>query len=215
MKELPILMNGDAVRAILDGRKTQTRRPIRPQPTGWNPTPNVKGAWLFCVAGDMDYSEGPFKSSFGAPGDRLWAREAWGGLFWCKEAGLNVLQYRDVPKTIRIQSHCEQVYYKATDDDDDLTGCWVPSIHMPRWVSRITLEVARVWVEQVQEISEDDAKAEGITVSYDPAYSYRYDLTFRGGFTALWDSIYAAKGFGWNDNPWVFGCEFKVLEVAK
>ena len=205
--ERPILFNGEMVRAILDGRKTQTRRPIKPQPTGWNPTPNAEGAWLFCIAGDMDYSEGPFTSPFGAPGDRLYVRETWAEAF-----------------------EINRIFYRADTDIDgsvpyEMSGAggfgggvgnakidkWRPSIHMPKRMSRITLEVARVWVERVQEISEADAWAEGCPEERIPdglpsSVAWFYEQ---------WNAIYAAKGFGWDDNPWAFACEFKVLEVTK
>jgi len=209
MKELPILMNGEMVRAILDGKKTQTRRPwIKPKRhENYDVYPVLYSSGFELASNGFCIGE-IIKSPFGAPGDRLWVRETWATDY-----------LHDGIKPSELTEMDSDIFYRADGHIDAKTDiwvhCWRPSIHMPRWASRITLEITREWAERVQEISEDDAKAEGLAVSYDPAYLHRYDLTFRGGFTALWDSIYAAKGFGWNTNCWVWGCEFKVLEGAK
>jgi len=205
MKERGILFNGDMVRAILDGRKTQTRRPIKKQPPRW--TWNIHKWDDDCIDIREDDNHFWVKTPFGAPGDRLWVRETWAEAF-----------------------EINRTFYRADADDDGtipylLNGAgglgggvgnatvdkWRPSIHMPRWASRITLEVERVWAERVQEISEANAWAEGCPEERIPnglpsSVAWFYEQ---------WNSIYAAKGFGWNTNCWVFGCEFKVLEIAK
>jgi hypothetical protein len=84
---------------------------------------------------------------------------------------------------------------------------WRPSIHMPRWASRITLEVTDVRVERVQEISEEDAKTEGVTPSI--VGEWWDHLKYRAGFQTLWNSINEKRGFGWDENPWVWVVEFK------
>jgi len=246
MKELPILMNGDAVRAILDDGQTQDRRPIKPQPTGWNPTLNTEGAWLFCVAGDMDYSEGPFKSPFGAPGDHLYVRETWRIAGWNPDYGTVRIQYKTDGKIsddfeteeanlferwwVQSTNECLSGGFVADEngwfqfDNKDCPTRWRSSTQMHKWASRITLEVERVWAERVQEISPSDCEAEGITgeIHASPVRGQPYS-EYRNGdglvyaepkqaFAALWDSIYDTKGFGWDTNCWVFGCEFKVLE---
>ena len=89
---------------------------------------------------------------------------------------------------------------------------WTPSIHMPRQASRLTLLVKRVWVERVQDISEADAYAEGVTDEWPLSMPYLSGFGGRAvlnNFATLWDSIYAAKGNGWDENPWVRGCEFE------
>ena len=213
MKELPILMNGDAVRAILDGRQTQDRRPIKPQPTGWNPTPNTEGAWLFCVAGDMDYSEGPFNSPFGSSGDHLYVRETWAEAF-----EINKIFYRadvDVDGSVPYEMGGAGGFGGGVGNAK--IDKWRPSIHMPKRMSRITLEVERVWVERINEISEADTIAEGCELAegYEELAMAFFKQPHRQVFIEMWDDIYAAKGFGWNTNCWVWGCEFKVLEGAK
>jgi hypothetical protein len=194
MKENPIIFNGDMVSAILDGRKTQTRRPVKPQPNarielcsynGWSTTHNVNG----CTC------DGQYKSPFGSPGDRLWVRETF------------LLSTKGKP------------FYRASTN---LPGAkWKPSIHMPRHASRITLEVVSVRVERLREISEEGAIAEGISRGKnksvwwcDEVYQGVKDKspispTAKKAFEDLWDSIYAAKGTGWDANPWVWVVEFK------
>jgi len=167
MKERPILFSGPMVRAILEGRKTQTRRIVKPQPL------RDRGVMAF-----NDGEHPQMRCPYGKPGDRLWVRET-----WCPDVE---------PYTFR---------YKA--DGDEPLERWRPSIHIPRWASRITLEVVSVRVERLQNISEDDALAEGIT------------LVERGTspvdqFNKLWESI---NGPGsWEANPWVWVVEFKRIE---
>jgi len=223
-QELPILFNGEMVRAILDGGKMQTRRPIKPQPrfAQW-----IDGTttlcWKHCIynpyKGDAE-DQIALKSPFGVPGDRLWVREttrrrsggigpdAWGWAYASYTATLTPVMYGG--------SNRRMLWWYSKDT--------CPSIHMPRRASRITLEVERVWCERVKEISKEDAIAEGIEVTefFDGGAAYvshpAKDVSYlehdpTTAFLLLWDSIYAAKGFGWDSNPWVFGCEFKVLEA--
>ena len=265
MKELPILCNGDTVRAILDGRQTQDRRPIKPQPR-WeeSPQPSLKDPSLFCgrycignVYGELgpDYSVevDEARSPFGAPGDHLYVREHWAYKGWSSNGGnrRHVHYHADKSRrTVCFDSFAEMfeagpkqnvVYPPGFDDlgqEDQrhirfsLIWKWwerqgsKPSIHMPRWASRITLEVERVWCERVQEISKEDAIAEGIEVTefFDGGAAYvshpAKDVSYlehdpTTAFLFLWDSIYSKRGFGWDTNCWIFGCEFKVLEVAR
>jgi len=171
LKERPILFSAPMVRAILDGRKTQTRRVVKPQPNADN--------WTG-------------KCRYGQRGDRLWVRETWQSLVI--HDGLSP---SDIPVGADIQ-------YPATYDG------WVskrrPSIHMPRWASRITLEITGIRVERLQDISENDAVAEGVefwtpTVDVDPVPSPR------PAYRLLWESINGAGS--WGLNPWVFVIEFK------
>jgi len=204
-KERPILFSGDMIKAILENRKSQTRRVIKPQPVisapvvyNWHES---RGVW-------RNYHDpgARFRCPYGVPGDRLWVRETW------KTAS----QYDDLPPS-RLPCHAFEkgqdiVYAADAEDSYSLSGRLRPSIHMPRWASRITLEVMGVRVERVQEISEEDAKAEGINPIYDKdMYCDERDLTHihgTGGFIDLWDSINAARGYPWADNPWVWVVEF-------
>lgn len=177
------------VRAILDGRKTQTRRVVKKIPCAcgvWDPTETpaiderghyMEGHsgvwWCECCLSD------PIKCPYGKPGDRLWVRETWGRL--------------DINGTVE---------YRA-DENPKSVGVWRPSIHMPRWASRITLEITGIRVERLQDISEDDARAEGVTAIPLPGGKRCYVAEFSN----LWESI---NGDGsWNLNPWVWVVEFR------
>lgn len=215
MIEHPILFNGDMVLAILDGRKTQTRRVIKPQPDHchyWKETgllPQAGGRTINC--------------SHGQPGDRLWVRET--HVFeWYEDEprskdGRPIFYYAG-DGTEFDEPHWLYPHYRATDpapdlcyedgdgySDDDPQCKWLPSIHMPRWVSRITLEIVNVRVERVQEITDDDAIQEGVdsTNTSIPGYA-------RTRFMNLWNSINAKRGFGWDANPWVWAIEFKRVD---
>lgn len=214
--EHPILFSDAMVRAILGGRKTQTRRVIKPQPewrviepetrfarTGWWWTkPDGTGIHSQPTEAALieTFGRSLFDCPYGQPGDYLWVREAWG------------------------RSALGKVVYRADgavrDDSDERVGWWVgdqfcerlrPSIHMPRALSRITLEVTGVRVERVQSISEEDALAEGIvwaTRETAPG-SGRFEPCARDEFALLWDSINAKRGYSWETNPWVWVISFE------
>ncbi len=194
MKELPIRFSGPMVKAILDGSKTQTRRVVKQDRDGLldcKPTPAWDAFWQ-CVA-----------CPYGKPGDRLWVRETFG----IDDEDGAVLYFAD-PDTAQNAEHariCEDRYPRRR-----------PSIHMPRWTSRILLEITGVRVERLQDISEADAQAEGIEYSerfegycigmaehyhsHDPRLSY----------ASLWESIYGPDS--WSANPWVWVVEFRRIE---
>lgn len=226
MKTKPILFSGPMVRALLDGSKTQTRRvvkydirgPSEPMDTfDWY---DKTGKWV--GAHGRSY---PFKKTnaallcpYGQPGDRLWVRETWQGPLlqefemdadpdWYRAS--NIHQYQS-PK------HCE---YAADggpkpeymDTDDVMRQGWRPSIHMPRWASRITLEVTGVRVERMQDISVADALAEGVNVH---PYHHNRPRTSRyspvQACRDLWEQINGPSS--WDANPWVWVVEFKRVE---
>lgn len=200
MKERPILFNGDMVRAILGGRKTQTRRAVKTWKDGRLPN-FVTGA-----------REGA--CPYGQPGDRLWVRESWSGEHWL--SNVKPSERLGVANQHRLASFPPETWYWADGSPDD--GDWEkprPSIHMPRWASRITLEITDVRVERLQDISEDDAKAEGVEPKLD---GYKcYDIDKMGfyscaisSFDSLWSSINGPDN--WDANPWVWVVEFKRLE---
>ncbi|MBY0483473.1 hypothetical protein [Nitrosomonas sp.] len=189
-KERPILFNGEMVRALLDGRKTQTRRVC-------------KGQRELSNNHDFQLDRCPF----GKSGDRLWVRETWQGPLFDDE----------IPEDWNSDKYKtpEYCYYKAsgdscdfTDADDNFVERWSPSIHMPRWASRILLEVTNVRVERLQDISEEDAIAEGII---SPMFGSDLDrMQYRAGFQNLWESI-NGKG-SWDLNPWVWCITFEILK---
>ncbi|UYW74117.1 hypothetical protein OFY05_00745 [Pseudocitrobacter faecalis] len=191
MKERGMIFNAEMVRAILDGRKTQTRRVMKPQPEQcprgghWWPS-NVFKTMLH-VENEIQNGEGGWGGlvgdacPFGKPGDRIWVRETFG------DCGVRLV-------------------YRA--DTDDGARCkvnrWTPSIHMPRWASRILLEITDVRVERLNDISECDAKAEGAPTECTLIGDKHYP-----GFRSLWKSIYGDDS--WQANPWVWVIEFKVI----
>lgn len=214
MKERPILFNTEMVKAILDGRKTQTRRVIKPQPPESHQWDVDARCWLV-NAGKWITEDPPFPRNtcpHGVPGDRLWVRET--------HAVYGVMD-SDNPRVI----------YRA-DSPPDAGISWRPSIHMPRWASRINLEITGVRVERVQDIEEDDAEAEGIfidnncIVGTSGAGGVHREIMGRRAFAAddeghecpidafeqLWDSINAKRGYSWESNPWVWVVEFKQVQ---
>ena len=223
-----MIFNGEMVRAILDGRKTQTRRIMKVQPSdGFHPTHNgydldLNAHWYTPgvvdkngylqpakkdVFGVADENEG-YACPFGAVGDRIWVREAFQGPLVSEEL---LEEYRAYPEKFENPEYCE---YAADggprpeycDLDDNLRHGWRPSIHMPRWASRLTLEITSVRVERLRDLSEDDAKSEGITP---PSGGVLPGWEYRINFRELWMSIYGSDN--WEANPWVWVIEFKVV----
>ena len=206
IKERPIIFSGDMVRAILDGRKTQTRRVVKAardrNGSGCELAPceiagEVNGA-------DPDYSFCPY----GQPGDRLWVRES-----FC-EALSNYEEERE-QTTVYYRADGQEVVvddgdgYAETNKDGTLKSPWKPSIHMPRWASRITLEITDIRVERLQDISEEDAQAEGAPLELGVLERtiLGAKARYRSGFVRLWESI---NGPGsWDANPWVWCISFK------
>lgn len=191
-----ILFNTPMVQAILDGRKTMTRRVVKSpyfvdahgKPMAMRPAP--KGSYVYRQIGMMPYPETPYKS-----GDILWVRETWA--------------YKPYNNN--------KIYYFADGELGSLNvERWKPSIHMPREAARIFLRVTNVRVERLQDITEDDALNEGVKDPYDYQNSDYYDQPHMRGieinksaFAGLWDSINAKRGYSWESNPWVFVYEFE------
>ena len=192
MRERPILFSAPMVRAILAGAKTQTRRPVKPRKD------RAIGCELACYELADEFNAGDYMNAPWAPGDRLWVRETFCD-HWHMDRG--VIEYRADGEL---------------DSDMFDAGCtWRPSIHMPRWASRITLEVTGVRVEQLQEISYEDAKAEGAEfwrndgtlTELPPCSAHRYE------FEDLWTSINGADS--WDANPWVWVVSFRRLDAKE
>ena len=207
MKERPILFSAPMVRAILDGRKTQTRRVVKNIP--WLPdvNPNFSqarpfvnaGRWRMAGSAEMTTD---FYCPFGQPGDRLWVRETFGHF-----------ERNDQLKA------GDEIFYRADGESVDLEP-WRPSIHMPRWACRIELEITAVRVERLQDISEADALAEGAFKA--PASGRISDSYATMAIAGIWYAT-ATKWFGnlwrqingeesWDENPWVWVVEFKRVQ---
>ena len=225
VKERPIIFSSESVRAILEGLKTQTRRVV----TKSNSTIGslFQSAWSHLnfddvfvdPGGTVVFGPGPYLKvgmkqndpwviERGLeetrhrvypriqPGDLLWVRER-----WASSASLDHVQ----PRNLQPGFPCEfQVGGCSVSGYEALVDCgrWRPSIYMPRWASRITLEVIDERVEQVQDISEWDAIEEGVEVR-------SWDLSARVQFKELWDSLNAKRGYSWESNSWVWVVEFK------
>ncbi|HBV8869436.1 TPA: hypothetical protein MD823_002006 [Klebsiella pneumoniae] len=245
MKERGMIFNSEMVRAILDGRKTQTRRIMKVQPES-----NQLGLLLITDStkhsdiGKYHWAESNatgnhvrsklFSSPFGAVGERIWVRETWATLG--NEEGCYVdwednLCKGDERSAARIyRASCEQrpgdyglwsipddAYWKPHTKEHKFEGAWRPSIHMPRWASRILLEITDVRVERLNAISEEDARAEGIIDGGclncgepEPCGCANPEPDATDAFAYLWQSIYGQDN--WNANPWVWVIEFKRIE---
>ena len=205
MKERPIHFSAPMVRAILDGSKTQTRRVVKQDREGLldcEPTPAWDAFWQ-CVA-----------CPYGKPGDRLWCRETFAIVPRTAYA-----RSEGVQQMLRPDDDHDAAIYRAGWDRSNGGFRWRPSIHMPRWASRILLEIVSVRVERLQDISEDDARAEGI------AYSERFEGYCTGeaehfnshdprqSYFSLWEAINGAGSVA--ANPWVWVVEFKRIDVAE
>lgn len=225
VKERGILFSGEMVRAILDGRKTQTRRVVEAQDRlrdGKDSLghPGVEyynewGNWQPWVPHAKT-----MRCPHGRPGERLWVREAWA----IDQCGRRVsLQPEAWPEGFPIQ----RLRYIATDaaPAKDLKGrpyWWNkrPSIHMPRWASRITLGITEVRAQRVQEITEEDAKAEGVphpselqeTLSFYDGRDFRDCRDYRDVFRCVWNGLNRKRGYPFESNPWVWPITFKRLE---
>ncbi|EOA8199562.1 TPA: hypothetical protein ACW7JL_003022 [Enterobacter hormaechei] len=209
MKERGMIFNGEMVRAILGGRKTQTRRIVKPQP---ELTKNSGFSWngaLYGAGSDDRETNRNFahiKCPHGKPGDRIWVRETWA------EAGAGApdLKLYRANYPAHVPTHYENV-----PPAEDVR--WTPSIHMPRWASRILLEITDVRVERLNDISEEDARAEGIIDGGclncgepEPCGCANPEPDATDAFAYLWQSIYGQEN--WNANPWVWVIEFNRIE---
>lgn len=209
MKEYPILFSGPMVRAILDGRKTQTRRVVKPQPKHAIIRAVQERPGEFCKFYDADCIDPGvlIECPYGQPGDQLWVRETW-----------KTYSALDEFRPCRILPGPALLYLADRGStvlrpDVEPWGKSRPSIFMPRSACRILLEIVSVRVERLNEISEADALAEGTTMPD----SVLLDDSIHGSeawalsYKVLWDSINAKRGFGWEVNPWVWVIEFKRI----
>jgi hypothetical protein len=210
MKERPIIFSGEMVKAILEGRKTQTRRPLSQQPLDVLPA-NLPNCWVALVIRDPEIGNKGvmFRSRYGIPGDRLWVKETWAPM--CRVADPFCECDEEAAKTNHYIEYRADTGNALPGDWPEESrhdeGCpkWKSGRFMPRAKSRITLEVVRVRVERVPEITRADCVAEGLP----PTMRNDSEQDIRVRFYELWNSINAKRGFGWDVNPWVWVIEFK------
>ena len=221
MKEKPILFSGPMVRALLAGTKKQTRRVVKPEgahhvfqfrgTTAAAGADEPTGEWGWC--GSERVINDHIRCPYGKPSDRLWVRETWspdppcdGAWAYTAWAGCREGQIAGVPERFRHPEYCN---YAADWPHEPII--WTPSIHMPRWASRLTLEITDVRVERLQDINEHDAAAEGVatwapgalspdSLQADPSDQFRW----------LWGSINGP--YSWDENPWVWVVEFTRID---
>ncbi|MCY1047579.1 hypothetical protein OV208_40140 [Corallococcus sp. bb12-1] len=237
VRERPILFSADMVRALLDGRKTVTRRLLKPQPapnaphdggTVWEFRPD-NGLHVPCgTVGHLTVAEKMgLRCPYGQPGERLWVKEAWRPCV-AHSHGMDACDCGDVSITYRADG-AERFFA-----DRDVPNEWtmpraaergnVTPLFMPRWASRLTLEVGSVRVERLHDITEEDAQAEGVErhpescgwLNYEPSppfESVSYHLTARESFASLWRSLNGPES--WDANPWCWRVEFRRVEVSR
>lgn len=216
LKERPILFSAPMICAILDGRKTQTRRVVRWPVLG----PSIRGKRRVYTAADLDREREAImaRCPYGKPGDVLRVRETWAtceradgvdGITFFADGGAFVpIEPTPAAADLWVQAH----------DNGKHEGKWRPSIFLPTWASRIKLDVVGVSIELLQAITEDDARAEGVTldpiagrVNGEPATLY--PMTHTQAFIWLWDSINGKRpGCAWADNPLVWRVAFRRVE---
>lgn len=225
MKERPIIFNDEMVRAILEGRKTQTRRVIKGNPVSvlaFIGRDNQKTGEYGLSFEHERVIEKHIKCPYGEPGDRLWVRE-----IFVVESNRDVTEIEDYNPPFDdgrpviweegpdYGKYWAQCHYRATDPKPDLVqegkdgpACiWRPQLHMSRELSRILLEIEWVRVQPLQDITEEDAQAEGLKL---------LQGGIRSEFAVLWDKIYKDRpALQWKNNPWVWVINFKVLEPTK
>ncbi len=217
MKERPILFSDQRVRALLLGQQTQTRRIMKS--LAFAPgQDNHEGCYGFDVSSNqqrgrhmMEMADLTYQCPFGQPGDRLWVRESWRGPIVPKD---QLAEYEKSPEAFRHTNYC---HYRADstelsavlEKDIELSG-WQTGIHMPRWASRIDLEITAVRVERIQTISDDDVMAEGVQTDshfLNNFFTMKNEaIAPKVAYQQAWEKQYGATS--WEVNPWVWVIEF-------
>ena len=220
MSDKPILLSGPMVRALLDGRKTQTRRILKPQPDmakisqPCHPEPRGNGRWVWMACDDRpgySFATADFKVRF-EKGDRLYVRETWQGFNETRGA------------VIAYKATCDGDSFDFAAEDGAVQRLtvkkWRPGIHMPRWASRLTLTVTDVRVQRLQEISPEDARDEGVDRRSKSVRQFwlfgataeeREAIYLRAcvwEYEQLWNDINGAGS--WTANPWIVALTFTV-----
>lgn len=230
-KERPIIFSGPMVRALLDGRKSQTRRVVKGLPIyvttliGSDSRPTHEFGMHWTHEGVINEH---VRCPYGQPGDRLWVRETWCRWYGGALGGDRGMECAEPSGTCGVtyladmaRRRVENAYWDRVRGHSVLAGFetshakWRPSIHMPRWASRLTLELTEVRVQRLQEISEEDAKAEGVANYLQPGevpdVPFGYLTDARDAFRSLWDSINGERA-AWDSNSWVWAVSFRVLK---
>lgn len=247
MKERPILFSTPMVKALLAGTKTQTRRIVKlpaDHPELYVDEGGTEvfgpGPYLKFPATDTQVGHGRLRCPYGYPGDRLWVRETWGLHAFGDETGWE----RDSVAGCSAEEILSQYTLTRRADWGPLQeGCfWRPAIHMPRWASRILLEITEVRVQRLHEITEEDARAEGVTMDCDGRWWLGVEHPIKGtpkvyptarqAFESLWESINGERrrieedietgemravidtSARWSANPWVWSLTFKRVEQS-
>jgi hypothetical protein len=214
MKERPIIMGAESVRAILEGRKTQTRRVVKPQPK-FIGEPNVP------FKTDDANPRGIIDCPYGKVGDRLWVRENWGVVSHTFDENENICDWKPNRPATPIQElkfgtgyYDGHVIYEADggfewnagdDCSIETKSDWKSSMFMPRSASRITLEITDIRVERLQDITEEDALKEGF-------HNYGTEVDTLDAFCEAWQKLNVKRGYPWELNPWVWVLTFKVVQ---
>jgi len=191
VKARPILFSDAMVRALLEGRKTQTRRVVKPQPYHVDHG-GKSGAVIGNRAGFVEAL-----CPYGKTGDLLYVRECW------------AYQIHSLSAKTAEEGPFE---YRA-DGSEQYRLCdrWRPSIHMPRWASRLTLRISDVLIHRLRYMTEGDVISEGISAPPMIRTSIQVNQLWED-WVSLWDSINAARGYGWDANPWVWVLKFDVIQ---
>jgi hypothetical protein len=187
----PIIFSTPMVQAILDGKKTQTRRVIKIDDAPEN--------WKISIAGTSIVRTEPYdvKLPRYAAGDILWVRETWCERLGVVDKGLYIYKAHVEPQ--------DEIHQYALDQNK-----WRPSIFMPREAARLFLRVKNVRVERLQDITEEDAIAEGMSKTLVDGVVF---ISAKGNFHVFWDSLNIKRGYGWDTNPWVWVIEFERVKV--
>lgn len=209
VRERPIIFGAESVRAIFDGSKTQTRRVFKfpkhmeREGSDWVKSIQEDGGgnwipWSTDAPGVAEFTKRAYPNGegipcpYGKPGDRLWVREAY-----------------HVTPLGRLHKDRWSVCYAADEEGCNVSGAWANPMFMPRWASRIDLELTAVRVERLQDITGNDAREEGVC---------RGDTTPRSGlyrinqYREAWDRLNAKRGFGWDSNPFVWCISFRRID---
>ncbi len=230
-KKRPILFNSQMVRAILAGKKTQTRRPVKfvpalGEPDYWCPLYKDRPGDFRSMVGEASRY-----SPFGNIGELLWVRETWAisAAVRCSIESVcpdEVVDYEgDIPSSrpedlVRVGESCQifsepwvlrwRADYFEDDTREDRGFKWRPAIHMPQWASRLTLKITGIDVQRVKDISDDDARDEGVW--FPKKETTWYEGKWAARFLDEWDWIYADRDLGWKNNPWVWVLKFEIVD---
>lgn len=218
VKSRGIIFSAPMVRAILEGRKTQTRRICKPQPQPYADFGGMlafTGKQVICgvtALGEERFADSAsyLQSPYGRPGDQLWVRETWQDVYQT---------YDGQCTTRKPNTACKHwIEFAATVEDGKSPPRWRSPIHLRRDDSRLALEITGIKVERLEDISEEDAKAEGVTLEKCTHPDCQSGNTrcaadsYRGAFAVLWNKINAKGGFVFGERPFVWAISFKVVK---